>query len=124
MVRKELFFRITELANSAFSSEEKKRYLRRMKKTLLNRNEIDSSQLTYLENVMTYCDYTTWYCLIRFTTLCDDLMAAVLSVDANLHAQLNADIQRELNMELNRLRAGQRVKDSEIAKVGFNHAYV
>lgn len=46
-------------------------------------------------------------------------MAAVLSVDANLHAQLNADIQRELNMELNRLRAGQRVKDSEIAKVGF-----
>lgn len=25
MVRKELFFRITELANSAFSSEEKKR---------------------------------------------------------------------------------------------------
>ena len=60
------------------------------------------------------------YCLIRFTTLCDDLMAAVLSVDANLHAQLNADIQRELNMELNRLRAGQKVKDSEIAKVGFN----
>jgi hypothetical protein len=47
-------------------------------------------------------------------------MAAVLSVDANLHAQLNADIQRELNMELNRLRAGQRVKDSEIAKVGFH----
>ena len=47
-------------------------------------------------------------------------MAAVLNVDANLHAQLNADIQRELNMELNRLRAGQRVKDSEIAKVNLN----
>ena len=44
-------------------------------------------------------------------------MAAVLNVDSNLHAQLNADIQKELNMELNRLRAGQRVKDSEIAKV-------
>lgn len=46
-------------------------------------------------------------------------MAAVLNVDANLHAQLNADIQRELNMELNRLRAGQRAKDSEIAKVNL-----
>ena len=57
------------------------------------------------------------YC--RFTSLCDDLMAAVLNVDANLHAQLNADIQRELNMELNRLRAGQRAKDSEIAKVNL-----
>ena len=44
-------------------------------------------------------------------------MAEVLSVDANLHAQLSADIQKELNMELNRLRAGQRIKDTEIAKV-------
>ena len=53
----------------------------------------------------------------RFTTLCDDLMATVLRVDDVLHAELSADIQKEINSELNRLRTGQRVKDSESAKV-------
>lgn len=44
-------------------------------------------------------------------------MATVLRVDVTLHAELSADIQKEINMELNRLRAGQKVKDSESAKV-------
>ena len=55
--------------------------------------------------------------LRRFTTLCDDLMATVLRVDDILHAELSADIQKEINSELNRLRTGQRIKDSESAKV-------
>lgn len=45
------------------------------------------------------------------------MMATVLRLDATLHAELSADIQKELNMELNRLRAGQRIKDAESAKV-------
>jgi hypothetical protein len=56
----------------------------------------------------------------RFTTLCDDMMATVLRLDATLHAELSADIQKELNMELNRLRLGQRIKDAESAKVDHN----
>ena len=60
-----------------------------------------------------------FYCYFRrFTTLCDDLMATVLRVDDVLHAELSADIQKEINSELNRLRTGQRVKDTESAKVG------
>ena len=54
---------------------------------------------------------------IRFTALCDDLMATVLREDVNLHAELSADIQKELNLELNRLRAGQKIKDNATAKV-------
>lgn len=45
------------------------------------------------------------------------MMATVLRLDATLHAELSADIQKELNMELNRLRVGQRIKDAESAKV-------
>ena len=45
-------------------------------------------------------------------------MATVLRVDDVLHAELSADIQKEINSELNRLRTGQRVKDTESAKVG------
>ena len=44
-------------------------------------------------------------------------MATVLRVDDILHAELSADIQKEINSELNRLRTGQRIKDSESAKV-------
>ena len=44
-------------------------------------------------------------------------MATVLRVDDVLHAELSADIQKEINSELNRLRTGQRVKDTESAKV-------
>eukprot|EP00596_Hydrurales_sp_CCMP1899_P005210 CAMPEP_0119051770 /NCGR_PEP_ID=MMETSP1177-20130426/73275_1 /TAXON_ID=2985 /ORGANISM="Ochromonas sp, Strain CCMP1899" /LENGTH=724 /DNA_ID=CAMNT_0007031091 /DNA_START=367 /DNA_END=2541 /DNA_ORIENTATION=- len=80
MVRKELFFRIAELANSAFSTEEKK----------------------------------------KFTSLCDELMETVLKTDSTLHAELSADIQKELNMELNRLKTGQKAKDTETLKVYDN----
>lgn len=44
-------------------------------------------------------------------------MATVLREDVNLHAELSADIQKELNLELNRLRAGQKIKDNATAKV-------
>jgi hypothetical protein len=103
MIRKELFFRIAELANSAFSTDEKKRYV--------------PTQNTW-ENL---CNHVFPSCnlVCRFTTLCDDMMATVLRLDATLHAELSADIQKELNMELNRLRVGQRIKDAESAKV--NH---
>ena len=36
--------------------------------------------------------------------------------DGVLHAELTAEIQKELNSELNRLRSGQRNKDNENAK--------
>lgn len=46
-------------------------------------------------------------------------MSTVLRMDVTLHAELSADIQKELNVELNRLRTGQKLKDSESTKVGF-----
>lgn len=50
------------------------------------------------------------------------MMATVLRLDATLHAELSADIQKELNMELNRLRVGQRIKDAESAKVDLTES--
>lgn len=43
-------------------------------------------------------------------------MEAVMRIDGNLHAELNADIQKELNLELNRAKS-QKSKDSDLAKV-------
>ena len=54
----------------------------------------------------------------RFTTLCDDLMECMLKLDGNLHAELNADIQKELNMELNRAKVAQKdKKENDVVKV-------
>ena len=56
--------------------------------------------------------------LRRFTTLCDDLMECMLKLDGNLHAELNADIQKELNMELNRAKVAQKdKKENDVVKV-------
>ena len=52
----------------------------------------------------------------RFNTLCEDLMETVMRIDGNLHAELNADIQKELNLELNRAKS-QKSKDTDSAKV-------
>jgi hypothetical protein len=42
----------------------------------------------------------------------------MLRLDGNLHAELNADIQKELNMELNRAKTSQKEKkDNDIVKV-------
>jgi hypothetical protein len=47
-------------------------------------------------------------------------METVLKADSTLHAELSADIQKELNMELNRLKTGQKAKDTETLKVYDN----
>ena len=45
-----------------------------------------------------------------------------MKIDPALHAELSADIQKELNNELNRLRAGQKMKDAENVKVNSTRA--
>ena len=77
LIRKEMFFRLAELANSALVSDERSKY----------------------------------------ASLCDELMETVQKTDSLLHAELTAEIQKELNLELNRLKTGQKSKDSENAKV-------
>jgi hypothetical protein len=44
-------------------------------------------------------------------------METILRLDGNLHAELNADIQKELNLELNRAKASQKNKESDVIKV-------
>jgi hypothetical protein len=44
-------------------------------------------------------------------------MESVLRIDPALHAELNANIQLELNLELNRLRTGQEGKAKENVEV-------
>lgn len=51
-----------------------------------------------------------------FTSLSDDLMETVQRLDVSLHAELTSDIQKELNLELNRLRSTQKNRDSENIK--------
>ena len=42
----------------------------------------------------------------------------MLKLDGNLHAELNADIQKELNMELNRAKVAQKdKKENDVVKV-------
>jgi hypothetical protein len=43
-------------------------------------------------------------------------MESILRIDGNLHAELNADIQKELNLELNRAKASQKNKESDVIK--------
>ena len=44
----------------------------------------------------------------------------MLKLDGNLHAELNADIQKELNMELNRAKVTQKdKKDNDVIKVSI-----
>ena len=57
----------------------------------------------------------------RYTALCEDFMESILRIDSNLHAELNADIQKELNLELNRAKASQKNKDSDVIKVYTRH---
>jgi hypothetical protein len=47
-------------------------------------------------------------------------METILRLDGNLHAELNADIQKELNLELNRAKASQKNKESDVIKVCCN----
>lgn len=45
-------------------------------------------------------------------------MECMLKLDGNLHAELNADIQKELNMELNRAKVAQKdKKENDVVKV-------
>lgn len=45
-------------------------------------------------------------------------MECMLKLDGNLHAELNADIQKELNLELNRAKTSQKEKkDNDVVKV-------
>ena len=47
-------------------------------------------------------------------------MECMLKLDGNLHAELNADIQKELNMELNRAKVTQKdKKDNDVIKVSI-----
>lgn len=39
-------------------------------------------------------------------------METILKIDSTLHAELTAEIQKELNAELSRLRSDQKMKDS------------
>lgn len=44
-------------------------------------------------------------------------METVNKIDGNLHAELSADIQKELNLELNRAKTVSKGKDSDVIKV-------
>lgn len=52
----------------------------------------------------------------RFTTLCDDFMLSLLKTYPSVHAQLLAEIQQELNQELNRFQINQQNRGNENIK--------
>ena len=56
----------------------------------------------------------------RYSGYCDSLMETVQKMDSLLHAELTSEIQKELNLELNRLRTGQKKKDVENVKVRYS----
>ncbi len=52
----------------------------------------------------------------RFTTLCDNFMISLLKTYPSIHAQLLAEIQQELNQELNRFQINQQNRGNENIK--------
>ncbi len=52
----------------------------------------------------------------RFTTLCDNFMLSLLKTYPSVHAQLLAEIQQELNQELNRFQINQQNRGNENIK--------
>lgn len=53
----------------------------------------------------------------KFLNLCDDVMEAIMETDTNLHATITSDIQKELDMELNKLKDGNKSKELEGAQL-------
>ena len=64
--------------------------------------------------------------MIRFNSLCEDLMETLLKTDTSLHAELLAEIQKELNVDLNRAKSSQKkeTNDDVIKARTFRSVYI
>jgi hypothetical protein len=69
-------------------------------------------RLAELANVAVNIDEKT-----KFLKLCDNVMEAIMETDASLHATVTTDIQKELDMELNKLKDAQKSKELEGAQL-------